>query len=67
MTENFIIKKRLLSAKEAAEYIGVPVGSFYNMINQRHIPFVSKPSSKTARFWRCDVKDLNNFIENNKV
>mgnify|MGYP000859088845 CR=1 FL=1 len=65
MNNDFIfIRKRLLNAAESAEYLGIAKGSFYNLCNQRKIPFITLPEKK--RFWRCDVKDLNNFIENNK-
>lgn len=67
MNEFIFVKKRLLTAAEAAEYLGIATGTLYNMINQRLIPFLSKPNSNNNRFWRCDIKDLNNFIENNKI
>jgi len=65
---NFIFKnKRLLNSKESAQYLGIAVQTFYNMINQRKIPFIVKPYSDNNRFWRCDIKDLDNMIENNKT
>ncbi len=67
MNEFVFVKKRLLTANEAAEYLGIATGTLYNMINQRLIPYLSKPQAKNNRFWRCDVKDLHNFIENNKI
>ena len=67
MNEFIFSKKRLLTAKESAEYLGIAVQTLYNMIGQRKIPFVTNPDSQGNRFWRCDVKDLNNWIENNKV
>ena len=65
MNDYIFVKKRLLTAKEAAEYLGIAIGSIYNLINQKLLPYVSKPNSE--RLWRIDIRDLNNWIDNNKI
>jgi len=60
-------RKRLLTAKESAEYLGIAIQTFYNMVAGRKIPFVTNPDSSGNRFWRCDIKDLHHWIENRKV
>ncbi len=59
------VKKRILNAEESAEYLGIPIQSFYNLIHERKIPYIAKNGG--TRFYRCDIKDLHNWIENNKV
>ncbi len=66
MNEFIFVKKRLLTASESAAYLGLAIGTFYNLINQKVIPYLSNPQNNNGRFWRCDLKDLHNFIENNK-
>ncbi|MBP7654322.1 helix-turn-helix domain-containing protein [Candidatus Dependentiae bacterium] len=67
MNEFVFAKKRLLTANEAAEYLGIATGTFYNLVNQKVIPYLCNPQKNNGRFWRCDIKDLHNLIENNKI
>jgi excisionase family DNA binding protein len=53
---------RLLTAKEAAEYIGRSEQAMRHLIHQRDIPVV-----RMGRCVRIDRRDLDTWIENNKV
>jgi len=53
---------RLLTAKQAATYIGRSEQAIRHMIFQRDIPVV-----RDGRCVRIDKKDLDTWIENNKT
>ncbi len=52
----------MLNVAEAAEMINVKTGTLYNWVWQRKIPYV-----KTGRMVKFDIKDLDKWIEKNKV
>jgi len=54
-------KGRLLTIREAAQYLAVSVSTLYGWVWQRRIPFV-----KIGRALRFDPHDLTAFIEANK-
>lgn len=55
--------KRLLSVKEAAAYLGrKSVSSIYHLVARREIPCV-----KHGRNLRFDVKELDRWIEGDRV
>lgn len=54
--------KRLISVAECSEIIGITVGTLYQWVSQRRIPFV-----KVGRLTKFDLKDIDEWIESNKV
>ena len=52
---------RLVTVREAADYLSVSVSTLYGWVWQRRIPFV-----KVGRALRFDVDDLKKFVEWNK-
>jgi len=58
----FSPQNRYLDIKEAAEYIRSAVGTLYNKVHRREIPFV-----KLGRRVLFDVHDLDAHMERNKV
>ncbi len=56
------LEPRLLTAKQAGEYIGRSEQAVRHLIFQRDIPTV-----RTGRNVRIDRKDLDRWIENNKA
>jgi excisionase family DNA binding protein len=56
-----LLDKRMLSAKEASNYIGIGVTLLYHWISKGKIPVV-KINSRTL----IDVNDLDRFIDNLK-
>jgi len=57
--------KRLLNVKEAAEYLGTTPGSLYHTFRTLPLPFLKW--GKGGRNIRFDVKDLDKWIEENKL
>lgn len=57
-----MINKRLLTPKEVSEYLGISVKGIYNMVYRRQIPFV-----KIGGRLKFDIRDIDNWIEENKV
>jgi|YelNatPaOPRAMG01_1025707.scaffolds.fasta_scaffold638782_1 putative molybdopterin biosynthesis protein len=55
-------EKRLLTIKEASEYLGISVKGLYNMVNRRELPFY-----KIGKRVRFDMKQLDEWIEKHKV
>jgi excisionase family DNA binding protein len=53
---------RLMTIKQAAEYLGTTPGTLYTKIWRREIPFI-----KLGRSVRFDVKDLDELIEMSRV
>jgi excisionase family DNA binding protein len=56
------LQPRLLTAKEAGEYIGRSEQAVRHLIHQRDIPVV-----RNGRCVRIDIKDLDRWINDNKV
>jgi len=55
-------EKRLLTIKEASDYLGISVKGLYNMVNRRELPFY-----KIGKRVRFDMKQLDEWIEKHKV
>jgi excisionase family DNA binding protein len=55
-------KVRLMTIKQAAEYLGTTPATLYTKIWRREIPFV-----KLGRSVRFDVRDLDELIEVSRV
>lgn len=53
--------KRLLTAKEAAEYIGRSTGAVQHLIARQELPTV-----RNGRRVHVDIEDLEKWIERNK-
>jgi excisionase family DNA binding protein len=56
------VEPRLLTAKQAGDYVGRSEQAIRHLIFQRDIPTV-----RTGRCVRIDRKDLDRWIENNKT
>ncbi|HOK56910.1 MAG TPA: helix-turn-helix domain-containing protein, partial [bacterium] len=56
------IQKRLLTIKEASEYLGISEKGLYNMVWRKEIPFV-----KIRKRVRFDIEDIKEWIERNKI
>lgn len=56
------MEKRLLNVNEAAEYLGLSKNTLYDWVCQRKFPFV-----KCGRLTKFDIKDIDKWIESNKV
>ncbi|OGR54253.1 MAG: hypothetical protein A3I11_07245 [Elusimicrobia bacterium RIFCSPLOWO2_02_FULL_39_32] len=60
---NFISPNRkLLNVEELSEYIGTPVGTLYQWVSQRKIPYV-----KLGRSTKFDVEKIREWISVNSV
>ena len=60
---NEIVKKRLLSVEEVAQYLGLSSRTIYNQIapkSKRPFPIKPKRIGKLVKF---DVRDLDNYID----
>ncbi len=55
-------ERRLMTIKQASNYLAIPVPTLYTRVWQRRIPFV-----RLGRSIRFDVADLDAFIDENKV
>ena len=55
-------EKRLLSVRETAEMLGISIHTLYSWVSQRRIPFV-----KLGRRTEFDIKDLDDWIDENKT
>ena len=55
-------ERRLLTIKQAAEYMAISVASLYSKVYRREIPFV-----KIGRSVRFDVRALDEFINRKRV
>ena len=56
------LKKRLMTIKEAAIYLGRPVWAIRSLIWAGTLPFV-----KTGRIYYFDIMDIDEFIDKNKT
>ncbi len=57
------LMRRLFNVKEACEYLGFKRATLYECVSRRKIPFVKVGSGRV----RFDVKDLDVWIDENKV
>ena len=48
---------KLLDVSEAAQFLGVPVGTLYHMVSQRRVPCI-RLSKRCLRFRRADIDEL---------
>ena len=62
MAKDKKIEQRLLGVKEAAQYLGITVWAMRTLYWERLIPFV-----RISKKYMFDIKDLDQFIENNKA
>jgi len=62
MSSNEIVGKRLLNVQEAAEYLGLEIGTVYKKSRLRELPSV-----KVGRALRFDVMALQRFIEEHTI
>jgi excisionase family DNA binding protein len=56
------MQKRLLTVKEASEYLGIKVNTLYSWVSQKKIDYV-----KMGRLTKFDIKVLDKYIENNTI
>ena len=56
------MEKRLLTVKETAKMLNVSTHTIYYWTYTRKIPYV-----KASRLIRFDVKDIDKWIERNKI
>lgn len=56
------MQKRLITIKEASEYMGISVNTLYSWVSQKKIDYV-----KMGRLTKFDIKSIDKFIENNSV
>jgi excisionase family DNA binding protein len=56
------MEKRLLNINEASVYMGLSKNTLYSWVCQRRIPFV-----KCGRLTKFDIRDIDQWIETNKV
>ena len=56
------MQKRLITIKEASEYLGISVNTLYSWVSQRKIDYV-----KIGRLTKFDLRVIDKFIENNSV
>lgn len=54
--------KRLLNIAEAADYLGIKVGTLYNWVNQKKIPYF-----KIGRLVKFSLAGLEDFINKNEI
>jgi len=62
MRLNETVGKRLLNAREAAQYLGLEVDTIYKKARLRELPSV-----KVGRALRFDVEALGRFIEQHTI
>ena len=62
MSSNGVVGKRLLNVQEAAEYLGLEIGTVYKKSRLRELPSV-----KVGRALRFDVVALQRFIEEHTI
>jgi len=62
MRSNEFVGKRLLTPKEAAEYLGLQLDTVYKKSRLRELPSV-----KVGRALRFDVVALNRYVEQHTI
>ena len=55
-------ERRLMTVREAANYLAISVSTLYGWAWQRKVPFV-----KVGRALRFDLSDLEKFVRSNRV
>ena len=53
-------EKRLINIDELSEYLSTPVGTLYQWISQKRIPYV-----KLGRSVRFDLEEINQWLKEN--
>jgi len=56
------MQKRLLTVKEASEYLGIKVNTLYSWASRKKINYV-----KMGRLTKFDIRVLDKYIENNTI
>ncbi len=56
------MQRRLITIKEASEYLGIKVNTLYSWVSQKKIDYV-----KMGRLTKFDIRVLDKFIENNTI
>ena len=56
------MQRRLITIKEASEYLGISVNTLYSWVSQKKIDYV-----KMGRLTKFDIRVLDKLIENNSV
>lgn len=56
------MQRRLITIKEASEYLGISVNTLYSWVSQKKIDYV-----KIGRLTKFDLRVIDKFIENNSV
>ena len=56
------MEKRLIGVEETAKYLDIKPHTLYTWVSQRRIPFV-----KCGRLTKFDLKDIDEYIRENKV
>lgn len=50
--------KEWLSTAEAADYLGVPVGSLRNLTSNGKVPYYKVPGTRLNRYLRTELREL---------
>jgi len=53
--------KKLLTIKELSEFLNIPVGSIYNLVYRRRIPFV-----KVEHLLRFNLEEIEKWLQENE-
>lgn len=61
-TTAVIRERRYLTIKEVSDYTGLRIGTLYNMVSQRRIPFV-----KLGQLTRFDRYELDKWLKQQSV
>ncbi len=56
------MQRRLITIKEASEYLGISVNTLYSWVSQKKIDYV-----KMGRLTKFDIRVIDKYIENNSV
>jgi excisionase family DNA binding protein len=56
------MQKRLITIKEASEYLGISINTLYSWVSQKKIDYV-----KIGRLTKFDLRVLDKYIDNNTV
>ena len=56
------MQKRLLTVKEASNYLGISANTLYSWVSQKKIDYV-----KMGRLTKFDIRVLDKYIENNTI
>jgi excisionase family DNA binding protein len=59
--------RRMMSPKQAADYLGVSVDLIYEKLKSGEIPYVLKSAGRNRKEYTIDRYDLDKYIEKNKV